>query len=219
MFTQKFIKIFHSVQEIGLFSLFQNLNLGNTSAMPRPIPNDIWQSLGLHLVNINAYAKFYQNIPNGLELSTFFTNRSVTKSSQTVRWQNQMFDYRALCESQPSDSVDFLRVVQLHVHVCCFFSQESQVMKSVTQTSFQIKTSQEENITQQLQNLLWEDTRGQGRDGKHRRSDVQQHLESQPALLWKQSLMQQKPSPLQQKLSLLRFLYSLFPSLHQMRKM
>ena len=27
--------------------------------MPRPIPNNIWQSLGLHLVNINAYAKFF----------------------------------------------------------------------------------------------------------------------------------------------------------------
>ena len=35
MFLQKFIKIFHSVQEIGLFSLFQNLSLGNTSANPK----------------------------------------------------------------------------------------------------------------------------------------------------------------------------------------
>ena len=35
MFTEKFIKIFHSVQEIGLFSLFQNLNLGNASANPK----------------------------------------------------------------------------------------------------------------------------------------------------------------------------------------
>ena len=35
MLTQKFIKIFHSVQEIGLFSLFQNLNLGNASASPK----------------------------------------------------------------------------------------------------------------------------------------------------------------------------------------
>ena len=26
--------------------------------------NDIWQSLGLDLVNINVYAKFYQNIPH-----------------------------------------------------------------------------------------------------------------------------------------------------------
>ena len=30
-------------------------------------------------------SKFYQNIPNGLELLTFFTNRPGTKSSQTVR--------------------------------------------------------------------------------------------------------------------------------------
>ena len=72
----------------------------------------ISQSLGLDVVNINVNAKFYQNIPNGLDLSTFFTNRPVTKSSQTVRWQNQMFDFRALYESQPSVSVDFLRVVQ-----------------------------------------------------------------------------------------------------------
>ena len=31
MFTQKFIKLFHSVQEIGPFSLFQNLALGKAS--------------------------------------------------------------------------------------------------------------------------------------------------------------------------------------------
>ena len=31
MFTHKFIKIFHSVQEIGRFSLFQNLALGKAS--------------------------------------------------------------------------------------------------------------------------------------------------------------------------------------------
>ena len=31
MFMQKFIKIFHSVQEIGPFSLFQNLALGKAS--------------------------------------------------------------------------------------------------------------------------------------------------------------------------------------------
>ena len=87
--------------------------------MPRPIPNEIWQSLGLHLVNINAYAKFYQNIPNGLRVINIFheqagvkifTNMPASKSSQTVRWQNQMFDYRALLEIQLS--VDYLRVVQ-----------------------------------------------------------------------------------------------------------
>ena len=31
MFTQQFIKIFHSVYEIGPFSLFQNLALGKAS--------------------------------------------------------------------------------------------------------------------------------------------------------------------------------------------
>ena len=167
MFTQKSIKIFHSVQEVRPFSLFQNLALGKastddkchfaipwarscqyqcvckslskystqfkrkghfhffriwTSATPRPIPNDIWQSLGLHLVNINAYANFYQNIQNGLRVIDIFheqagvkifTNTPASKSSQTVWWQNQMLDlYRALYEIQLQVSVDFLRVVQ-----------------------------------------------------------------------------------------------------------
>ena len=114
MFTQKSIKIFHSVQEIRPFSLFQNLALGKastddkchfvivslfqnlfmhnfikifkkfqeigpvslffriwTSATPRPIPNDIWQSLGLHLVNINMYAKFHHNSPLSSAIFTF----------------------------------------------------------------------------------------------------------------------------------------------------
>ena len=117
MFTQKFIKIFHSVQEIGLFSLFQNLNLGNASASPKWHLTIPWANL----VNINAYAKFYQNIPNGLRVidifheqagDKIFINSPRTKSSQTVRWQNQMFHYRALYEIQFQVSVDFLRVVQ-----------------------------------------------------------------------------------------------------------
>ena len=128
--------------------------------------NVISQSLGLDLLNINVYAKVYQNIllssrdrasftfsefeprqrlgqpqmtfdnllgyilsismrmqniPNGLRVidifheqagDKIFTNRPGTKSSQTVRWQNQMFDYRALYEIQFQVSVDFLRVVQ-----------------------------------------------------------------------------------------------------------
>ena len=87
----KFIKILHSVQETGLFLLFQNLNLGNASAnpkwhltipratscqyhfnriwrsaKPRPIINVILQFLELDLVNINVSANFYQNSPNDL---------------------------------------------------------------------------------------------------------------------------------------------------------
>ena len=71
------IKIFHSVQEITPFSLFQNLALAKAStddkcqfaivslfsAKTQPISNVIWLSHGVHLVNINIYAKFHHNIP------------------------------------------------------------------------------------------------------------------------------------------------------------
>ena len=59
MCMQNFITIFHSNRvEIGPFSLFQNLELGQTST------DEKWmtQSLVLELVNINVYAKVYQNI-------------------------------------------------------------------------------------------------------------------------------------------------------------
>ena len=59
MCMQNFITIFHSVQEIGPFSLFQNLELGKASTDEKVIS----QSLGLDLVNINVYAKVNQNIP------------------------------------------------------------------------------------------------------------------------------------------------------------
>ena len=61
MFTQKFFKIFHSVQEIEPFSLFRIWR----SAKPRPMINVILQFLGLDLFNITLSAKFYKNIPNG----------------------------------------------------------------------------------------------------------------------------------------------------------
>ena len=164
MCMQNFIIIFHSVQEIGHFHFFRIWS----SAEPRTMKNVISQSLGLDLININvyakvyqniplssrdraiftfsefeprqrlgqfqmtfdnplgyninAYAKFYQNIPNGLRVNDIFhkqagdkivTNSPRTKSSQTVRRQNQMFEYWALYEIQLQVSLDFLRVVQL----------------------------------------------------------------------------------------------------------
>ena len=66
---QNFITIFHSVQEIGPFSLFQNLELGKTSS----IKNDISQSLGLDLDNINVYTEVYQNIPLSSRDKAIFT--------------------------------------------------------------------------------------------------------------------------------------------------
>ena len=115
MCMQKFIKIFHKLQDIGSVSLFHNLEVGKASsngkwllAIPlirscqyqrvckksskysisfkrygqfhffffffffnfistktRLVTNDFWKSLGLDLVNIDVYAKFYQNIPYG----------------------------------------------------------------------------------------------------------------------------------------------------------
>ena len=164
MCMQNFIIIFHSVQEIGQFSLFQNLELGKASADEKCNFAISWA----RSVNIIVYAKIYQNIPLISRDRAIFTfsefeprqrlgqsqmtfdnllgyilsvslrmqnlsnfskrfksyrhssrrgrpqnlhNRPASKSSQTVRWQNQMFDYRALLEIQLS--VDFLRVMHL----------------------------------------------------------------------------------------------------------
>ena len=75
MCMQNFITIFHSVQEIGPFSLFQNLELGKASIDEKVIS----QSLGLDLVNINVYAKVYQNIP--------LRDRAIFTFSEFEPWQ------------------------------------------------------------------------------------------------------------------------------------
>ena len=75
---QNFITIFHSVQEIGPFLLFQNLEL----AKPRPMKNDNSQSLGLDLDNINVNAEVYQNIPLSSRDKAIFT------FSEVGAWQS-----------------------------------------------------------------------------------------------------------------------------------
>ena len=69
MCMQNFITVFHSVQEIGPFSLFQNLELGKNSTDE----NDISQSLGLDLDNINVNAEVYQNSPISSRDKAIFT--------------------------------------------------------------------------------------------------------------------------------------------------
>ena len=70
MCMQNFIIIFHSVKEIGPFSLFfQNLN----SVKHRPMKNDILQSLGQDLDNFNVYAEVYQNISLSSRDKAIFT--------------------------------------------------------------------------------------------------------------------------------------------------
>ena len=78
MFTQKIIKIFHSVQVIEPFSLFQNLALGKASTDDKchfAIP---WARSFQHQI----VCKTYQNIPNGLRVNFhFFQNLNLGKTS------------------------------------------------------------------------------------------------------------------------------------------
>ena len=69
MCMQNFITIFLSVQEIAPLSLFRIWS----SAKPRPMKNDILQSLGLDLININIYTTVYQNIPLSLRNRAIFS--------------------------------------------------------------------------------------------------------------------------------------------------
>ena len=107
MFTQKSIKIFHSVQEIRPFSLFQNLALGKastdgkcdfcnsltffriwTSAKTQPISSVIWQSHGVRLVNIIVYAQFHHNIPLSSRDSTIITFFRIWSSAKSRPMKN-----------------------------------------------------------------------------------------------------------------------------------
>ena len=77
MFMQKFIKIFHSVQETGPFSLFQNSALGRASTDDKCHFAVPWA----RSFNIKLSAKFYQNIPNGLKVNFhFFQNLNFGKT-------------------------------------------------------------------------------------------------------------------------------------------
>ena len=76
MFTQNFIKIFYSVQEIGLFSLFQNLALGKAST------NDI-----CHFAISCTRCRQYQCV---CKILSKYPKRfkSYWHFSRTDRWQN-----------------------------------------------------------------------------------------------------------------------------------
>ena len=43
------------------------------SRSARPMRNDIWKYVGLEFVNVNEYAQFYQNIPDGSSDRASFT--------------------------------------------------------------------------------------------------------------------------------------------------
>ena len=78
MCMQNFITIFFMVLEIWYFHFFRLWS----SAKPRPTKNVSPQSLGLDDVNINVYAKVYQNIPLSSRDRAIFTfSESSTRQS------------------------------------------------------------------------------------------------------------------------------------------
>ena len=89
MFTQNFIKIFHSVQEIEPFSLFQNLVLGKASTDDKCHFAISWARSFQHQI----VCKILSNIPNDLRvIFHFFQNLNVgrtstnPKSHLTISW-------------------------------------------------------------------------------------------------------------------------------------
>ena len=108
MLTQQFIKIFYSVHEIGLFSLFQNLKLGYASAnlkwhLTIPGATSLFQNLALGKASTDAkchfaipWARFcqYQCVckilskynPNGLRVKFHcFQNLTLGKTSTNLK--------------------------------------------------------------------------------------------------------------------------------------
>ena len=79
MCMQNFHNILQSSRVLGPFSLFQNLELGTVSTDKK---NVSLTSPGLDLVNINVYAKVYQNVP----LSS--RDRAIFTFSEFSTWQS-----------------------------------------------------------------------------------------------------------------------------------
>ena len=89
MYAKFHHNILHSSRDRAIFTFFRIWS----SANPRPIKNVSSQSLGLDLVNINVYAKVYQNIPFSSRVNFhFFQNLNLGKTSTnhkchlTISW-------------------------------------------------------------------------------------------------------------------------------------
>ena len=103
---QNFVTLFHSVQETGPFSHYQNLDLSTASTVDK--------CHFANLVYLNVSSKFYQNNRNGLRVMSIFGKQSGDKIFANNPGTDTVITMTH-SESQPSDSlsVDFLRVVPL----------------------------------------------------------------------------------------------------------
>ena len=111
MFTQRFIKIYHSVQEKGPFSLFQNLALGKASIDDKCHLVIPWAKTFQHQI----VCKILPNIPNGLRVKLhFFQNLNLGKTSTnpkchlTISWATSC-QYQCVCKISSQYSTQFTR--------------------------------------------------------------------------------------------------------------
>ena len=87
MCMQNFIKIFHSVQEIGPFSLFQNLNLGNASANPKWHLATSWATSCQYHCVCKILSKYSKRFKSEISMFSKFEPRQNLDQSQ------MSFDY------------------------------------------------------------------------------------------------------------------------------
>ena len=100
-----------SLRDRAIFTFFRIWR----SAKPRPMINVILQFLELDLVNINASANFYQNIPNGLSVKFHcFQNLNLGKTSTnpkchlTISWATSC-QYQCVCKISSQYSTQLKR--------------------------------------------------------------------------------------------------------------
>ena len=89
MFTQKFIKIFHSVQEIGPFSLFQNLALDKASTDDKIKCHfaNPWARSFQHQIVYKILSKYSKRFKSSVSLFSEFEPR------QNLDQSKMSFDY------------------------------------------------------------------------------------------------------------------------------
>ena len=114
MFTQKFIKIFHSVQEIGPFSLFQNMALGKASTDDKchfAIP---WARSLQHQIVCKILSKSSKRFKSYVHF--FFQNLNLGKTSTipnchlTVSWATS-YQYQCVYKMSSQYSTQFKRAI------------------------------------------------------------------------------------------------------------
>ena len=77
-----------------------------SSAKPRPMKNDISQSLGLDLDNINVYAEVYQYIPVSSRYRAIFTFSEFGARQNLERWYMSFCNSLILSEFEPRQKLN-----------------------------------------------------------------------------------------------------------------